>query len=73
MSDAELLLLADPSPALRFRVLTELLDVPVDDPEAADLAGRRDTGLEAALAGAAGGADLRWPTSGAERRTGATR
>jgi hypothetical protein len=35
------LLLGDPSPALRHRVLTELLDVPPDDPEAADLAVRR--------------------------------
>lgn len=61
MSDAELLLLADASPALRYRVLTELLDAPADDPEASDLARRRDAALEAALAGADGGgrADLR--------------
>lgn len=36
------LLLADPSPALRLRVLTELLDVPADDPEVRDLAARRN-------------------------------
>src|SRR5919109_938997 len=35
------LLLADPSPALRYRVLTELLDVAIDDPEVADLDQRR--------------------------------
>lgn len=35
------LLLADPSPALRLRVLTELLDAPGDDSEVRDLAGRR--------------------------------
>jgi hypothetical protein len=35
------LLLCDPSPVLRYRVLTELLGVPADDPEAADLAARR--------------------------------
>jgi hypothetical protein len=34
------LLLADPSPALRARVLMELMDVPRDDPEAADLVAR---------------------------------
>jgi hypothetical protein len=70
VSDAELLLLADPSPSLRYRVLTELLDVPADDPEAADLAGRRGAELAAALgvddnddgspdAAGADGADLR--------------
>jgi hypothetical protein len=37
----EWLLLCDPSPVLRHRVLTELLDAPGSDPEAADLAGRR--------------------------------
>jgi hypothetical protein len=37
-SDVEIMLLADPSPALRRRVLTELLDVPAADPEVADLA-----------------------------------
>ena len=31
------LLLSDPSPALRLRVLTELLDAPAGDPEVADL------------------------------------
>jgi hypothetical protein len=36
------LLLADPSPALRLRVLTELLDAPDDDPEVRDLAARRN-------------------------------
>jgi hypothetical protein len=57
---AEVLLLADPSPALRHRVLVELLDVPSDDPEADDLAARREPELDAALAGAGGGdADLR--------------
>lgn len=35
------LLLADPSPALRVRVLTELVDAPADDPEVRDLAARR--------------------------------
>jgi hypothetical protein len=35
------LLLSDPSPALRLRVLTELLDAVADDPEVADLSGRR--------------------------------
>jgi hypothetical protein len=35
------LLLSDPSAALRHRVLTELMDVPADDPEVADLARRR--------------------------------
>ena len=60
MSDTELLLLADPSPSLRYRVLTELLDVPERDPEVADLAARRDDELNAALAaGRAGDADLR--------------
>jgi hypothetical protein len=38
VADVELLLLADPSPALRRRVLTELLDVPDDDPEVSELA-----------------------------------
>lgn len=36
-ADLELLLLADPSPALRRRVLTELLDVPASDPEVVEL------------------------------------
>ena len=35
------LLLADPSPALRLRVLVELLDALADDPEVRDLAARR--------------------------------
>jgi hypothetical protein len=35
------LLLCDPSPALRLRVLTELFDLTGDDPEVADLARRR--------------------------------
>jgi hypothetical protein len=38
---AAALLLCDSSPALRYRVLTELLDAPLDDPEAADLDRRR--------------------------------
>jgi hypothetical protein len=38
VADVELLLLADPSPALRRRVLTELLDVADDDPEVSELA-----------------------------------
>ena len=45
-TDVATLLLADPSPALRYRVLAELLDVPADDPEAADLARRRRTAPE---------------------------
>lgn len=40
------LLLSDPSPALRLRVLTELLAVPVDDDEALDLRRRRDASDE---------------------------
>jgi hypothetical protein len=60
VSDVELLLLADSSPSLRHRVLTELLDVPPGDPEAADLARRREPELAGALAAAgAGDADLR--------------
>jgi hypothetical protein len=46
----EALLLCDPSPVLRYRVLAELLDVPASDPEAADLAGRRAGEWEALLA-----------------------
>lgn len=42
------LLLADPSPALRLRVLTELLDVPPDDPEVVDLVARRAASAELA-------------------------
>ena len=60
MNDAELLLLADPSPSLRHRVLTELMGVPADDAEVVDLAERRHTELRTALAGGrASGADLR--------------
>ena len=56
----ELLLLADPSPSFRRRVLTELVSAPDNDPEAADLAKRRDDELAAALAGGqAGDRDLR--------------
>jgi hypothetical protein len=40
------LLLADPSAALRYRVLTELLDVPLEDPEVAELARLRLAGAE---------------------------
>jgi hypothetical protein len=49
------LLLCDPSPALRYRVLTELLDVPAGDPEAADLAARRPAELADLLAAAPDG------------------
>ena len=41
IDETPLLLLADPSPVLRHRALTELLDAPADDPEVADLAARR--------------------------------
>jgi hypothetical protein len=41
MNDVLALLLCDASPALRHRVLTELLDASADDPEAADLDRRR--------------------------------
>jgi hypothetical protein len=43
--DDRALLLCDPSPVLRHRVLTELLDVPADDPEVTDLAARRPAEL----------------------------
>jgi hypothetical protein len=48
VADVEILLLADPSPALRRRVLTELLDVPEDDPEVGELTAlvRRDPVLD---------------------------
>jgi hypothetical protein len=46
VNDGLPLLLADPSPALRYRVLTELLDVPPDDPEAAELERQRRTAPE---------------------------
>jgi hypothetical protein len=47
VADVEILLLADPSPALRRRVLTELLDVADDDPEVRELTAlvRRDPAL----------------------------
>jgi hypothetical protein len=47
VAEVEILLLADPSPALRRRVLTELLDVPDDDPEVRELTAlvRRDSAL----------------------------
>ncbi len=64
--ETPILLLADPSPVLRYRALTELLDAPADDPEALDLAARRRTdpavaGLLAATgrAGAPADDDLR--------------
>jgi hypothetical protein len=41
MNATAALLLCDPSPALRHRVLTELLGVPSEDPEVADLDRRR--------------------------------
>jgi hypothetical protein len=40
LADVEILLLADPSPALRRRVLTELLDVADGDPEVGGLTAR---------------------------------
>src|SRR5918992_433938 len=42
VADVEILLLADPSPALRRRVLTELLGVPASDPEVAELTAHLD-------------------------------
>jgi hypothetical protein len=42
VADVEILLLADPSPALRRRVLTELLDVPASDPEVVELTAQLD-------------------------------
>ena len=42
VADVEILLLADPSPALRRRVLTELLDAPASDPEVAELTAQLD-------------------------------
>ncbi|MEU5690833.1 hypothetical protein [Actinosynnema sp. NPDC020468] len=44
----EWLLLSDPSPALRRRVLTELLDVPADDPEVRELVAARAASAEVA-------------------------
>jgi Squalene-hopene cyclase C-terminal domain len=45
IDDVGILLLADPSPALRRRVLTELLDVPDEDEEVADLTARVRVGF----------------------------
>jgi hypothetical protein len=42
LADVEILLLADPSPALRRRVLTELLDIPASDAEVAELSAQLD-------------------------------
>jgi hypothetical protein len=42
-ADTEIFLLADPSPALRRRVLTELLEVPEDDGEVSDLTDRLES------------------------------
>src|SRR5688572_10921716 len=42
VADVEILLLADPSPALRRRVLIELMDVPTGDPEVAELTAQLD-------------------------------
>lgn len=42
-ADTEIFLLADPSPALRRRVLTELLEVPQDDGEVSDLTNRLES------------------------------
>jgi hypothetical protein len=48
VAEVEILLLADPSPALRRRVLTELLDVAEDDAEVRELTAlvRRDPSLD---------------------------
>ncbi len=51
--------LCDPSPSLRYRALTELLNVPADDPEALDLAARRDRSPEVAQLVAAQPDDLK--------------
>jgi hypothetical protein len=59
MNDAIALLLCDRSPALRARVLVELLDVPADDPELGDLVARRRAMPEVTLLGSVGGHDLR--------------
>lgn len=58
MSDPDWLLLCDPSPALRYRVLTEWCDVPRDDPEVVDLARQRRESAELAGLVAAEPADL---------------
>ncbi|MFI5757222.1 hypothetical protein [Streptomyces sp. NPDC051569] len=47
MTESAWLLLSDSSPALRCRVLAELLDVPDDDPELADLLPRRTEDAQA--------------------------
>jgi hypothetical protein len=49
MTDNAWLLLSDPSPTLRHRVLTELLDVPASDEEVQDLAVGREREIEALL------------------------
>jgi hypothetical protein len=48
VADIEILLLADPSPALRRRVLTDLLDLPANDREVRELAAQleRDPALD---------------------------
>jgi hypothetical protein len=59
MNATAALLLCDPSPALRYRVLTELLGVPPDDPEAEDLDRRRREDPETVALLATGGDDPR--------------
>ncbi|MEQ7124300.1 hypothetical protein ABN034_07215 [Actinopolymorpha sp. B11F2] len=53
LADGLALLLCDPSPALRYRVLTELMDVPADDPEVTDLARLRAATLELSVGASA--------------------
>jgi hypothetical protein len=59
MNDVIALLLCDPSPALRARVLRELLDAPPDDPELVDLVVRRGAMAEAKQLLATESRDLR--------------
>jgi hypothetical protein len=57
VDDVAILLLADPSPLLRRRTLVELLDVPSDDPEVAELGAHveSDPAVAAVLADAGSG------------------
>jgi hypothetical protein len=59
MDPVAALLLCDPSPAVRHQVLTELLGLPPDDPEVADLDRRRRAAPEVAELLATGGDDPR--------------